>query len=160
MTDSLPNGADEQPQIGLLAQYVKDLSFENPNSPAVYSWQNQPEIDIQFNIGAEKAADDVHEVTIKVTAKATAEQGTAFAVELVYAGLFGLRNIPEDQVRAFLYAEAPRLMFPFARRVLADAVRDGGFAPLMLDPIDFGSLYAQQVQAQMAAAQGAPVGEA
>jgi preprotein translocase subunit SecB len=160
MTDSLPNGADDQPQIGLLAQYVKDMSFENPNAPAVYSWTEQPNIDVQFNISADKAADDVHEVALKITANATSANGTAFAVELVYAGLFGLRNIPEDQVRAFLYAEAPRLMFPFARRVLADAVRDGGFAPLMLDPIDFGSLYAQQLQAQMAGADGATVGQA
>jgi preprotein translocase subunit SecB len=160
MTDTLPNGADDQPQIGLLAQYVKDLSFENPNAPTVYSWQAQPNVDIQFNIGSEKAAEDVHEVALKITAKAVADEGTVYAVELVYGGLFGLRNIAEEQVRAFLYAEAPRLMFPFARRVLADAVRDGGFAPLMLDPIDFASLYAQQVQAQMAAVQGAPAGEA
>jgi preprotein translocase subunit SecB len=161
MTDApQPNGADDQPQIGLLAQYVKDFSFENPNAPSVYSWQTQPSIDVQFNIGAEKAADDVHEVALKITAKATTDNGTAYAVELVYAGLFGLRNIPEDQIRAFLYAEAPRLMFPFARRVLADAVQDGGFAPLLLDPIDFGSLYAQQLQAQQGAAPGVTIGEA
>jgi preprotein translocase subunit SecB len=160
MTDTLPNGADDQPQIGLLAQYVKDLSFENPNAPTVYSWTAQPNVDVQFNIGVEKAADDVHEVALRVTAKATSENGVVYAVELVYAGLFGLRNIPETQMHPFLYAEAPRLMFPFARRVLADAVQDGGFAPLMLDPIDFASLYAQQVQAQQAGGEGMPVGEA
>jgi len=88
-----------------------------------------------------------------------ADNGTAFAVELVYAGLFGIRNIPDEQIQPFLYAEAPRLMFPFARRVLADAVRDGGFPPLLLDPIDFGGLYAQQLQAQ-AAAQAGTVGSA
>ncbi len=159
MTDTMANGADDQPQIGLIAQYVKDLSFENPNAPAVYSWQTQPNIDIQFNIGSEKAADDVHELALKISAKAVAPEGTAFAVELVYAALFGMRNVPEEQVRPFLYAEAPRLVFPFARRVLADAVRDGGFPPLLLDPIDFGSLYAQQVEAQLAA-QAAPAGEA
>lgn len=159
MTDTMPNGADTQPQIGLIAQYVKDLSFENPNSPAVYSWQTQPNIDVQFNIGNEKAAEDVHEVSLKITAKAVAEQGTAFAIELVFAGLFGMRNIPEEQIAPFLYAEAPRLMFPFARRILADAVQDGGFPPLLLDPIDFGSLYAQQAQAQ-AENGGAPLGSA
>jgi preprotein translocase subunit SecB len=159
MTDTMANGADDLPQIGLIAQYVKDLSFENPNAPAVYSWQNQPNIDVQFNIASEKAADDVHEVALKITVKAVADQGTAFAVELVFAGLFGMRNIPEGQMQPFLYGEAPRLMFPFARRVLADAVQDGGFPPLLLDPIDFGGLYVQQVQAQQANQQ-APIGEA
>ncbi|HZV57311.1 MAG TPA: protein-export chaperone SecB [Sphingobium sp.] len=159
MTDTMANGADDLPQIGLIAQYVKDLSFENPNSPAVYSWQTQPNIDVQFNISSEKAADDVHEVALKITAKAVSDQGTAFAVELVYAGLFGLRNIPAEQIQPFLYGEAPRLMFPFARRVLADAVQDGGFPPLLLDPIDFGGLYVQQLQAQQAAQQPA-AGEA
>ncbi|MBU0557229.1 MAG: protein-export chaperone SecB [Alphaproteobacteria bacterium] len=159
-TDTAANGADTQPQIGLIAQYVKDLSFENPNSPGVYQWQEQPQIDINFNISNNQIADDVYEVALKVSAKAVADQGTAFAVELVFAGLFGIRNVPEDQMRPFLYAEAPRLLFPFARRVLADAVQDGGFPPLMLDPIDFGALYIQQ-QAQIeAAAQGAPVGNA
>jgi len=164
MTDTIDtpaNGADNQPQIGLIAQYVKDLSFENPNSPAVYQWQEQPQIDINFNISNNQIADDVYEVALKVTAKAVADQGTAFAAELVFAGLFGIRNVPQDQMRPFLYAEAPRLLFPFARRVLADAVQDGGFPPLMLDPIDFGALYLQQ-QAQIEAAQqqGEPVGNA
>ncbi len=163
MTDTpetVANGADNQPQIGLIAQYVKDLSFENPNSPAVYQWQEQPQIDVNFNISNNQVADDVFEVGLKVTAKAASDAGTAFAVELVFAGLFGIRNVPEEQIRPFLYAEAPRLLFPFARRILADAVQDGGFPPLLLDPIDFGSLYLQQ-QAQIdAAAQGAPAGNA
>lgn len=142
------NGADNQPTIGLITQYVKDLSFENPNAPQVYQWQDQPEIDIQFNISSDKAADDVYEMALKIEVKAKSAQGTAFAVDLVYGALFGIRNVPEDQIQPFLYAEAPRLTFPFARRVLADAVRDGGFAPLLLDPVDFGGLYMQQVQAR------------
>lgn len=160
-TETTANGADNLPQIGLIAQYVKDLSFENPNAPGVYQWQEQPQIDINFNISNEQIADDVYEVSLKASAKAVAEQGTAFAVELVFAGLFGIRNVPQEQLRPFLYAEAPRLLFPFARRVLADAVQDGGFPPLMLDPIDFGALYMQQ-QAQIEAAQqqGEPVGNA
>jgi preprotein translocase subunit SecB len=160
MTDTTANGADNQPQIGLIAQYVKDLSFENPNSPAVYQWQEQPQIDINFNISNNQIADDVFEVALKVSAKADGEAGTAFAAELVFAGLFGIRNVPQEQMRPFLYAEAPRLLFPFARRILADAVQDGGFPPLLLDPIDFGALYLQQ-QAQIdAAQQGAPAGNA
>jgi preprotein translocase subunit SecB len=153
------NGADNSPQIALISQYVKDLSFENPNAPAVYQWQEQPAIDVQFNIGAEKLGDEVSEIALKIEVKATTAQGTAFAVELVYAALFGMRNVPEDQMQPFMLAEAPRLVFPFARRVLADAVRDGGFPPLLLDPIDFGALYMEQAQA-MAQAVDSPVGNA
>lgn len=138
------NGSDNQPQIGLISQYVKDLSFENPNAPAVYQWTSQPQIDVQFNIGANKLGDDVHEVALKIELSAKADDRTAFQVELVFAGLFGARNLTDDQLQPFLLAEAPRLLFPFARRVVADAVRDGGFPPLMLDPIDFGALYMQQ----------------
>lgn len=159
-SDGLANGVDEQPQVGLIAQYVKDLSFENPNSPAVYSWQSQPQIDIQFNISVAQAGEDVHEVMLRITAKAVAEEGTTFAAELVYAGLFGLRNVPEDQLQGFLLAEAPRLLFPFARRVLADAVQDGGFPPLLLEPIDFGALYMQQAASAQAMVDNEPAGHA
>lgn len=147
--EQVVNGADTLPAAGLISQYVKDLSFENPNSPAVYQWTDQPRVDVQFNIGAQRVGDELHEVLLKleVTATAPAENKTAFQVELVYAGLFGIRNVPEEQIQPFLLTEAPRLIFPFARRVLADAVRDGGFQPLLLDPIDFNALYAQQGQA-------------
>lgn len=142
------NGEDTSPQAGLISQYVKDFSFENPNAPAVYQWQGQPRIDVQFNIGSDKVGDDVYEVLLKIEVKAEAADKIAFVVELAYAGLFGLRNIPEDQIQPFLLAEAPRLLFPFARRVLADAIRDGGFPPLLLEPIDFGALYMSQMQAR------------
>jgi len=150
------NGADTQPQVGLLAQYVKDLSFENPNAPAVYQWTEQPRIDVQFNIGSQTVGDDVYEVALKIDVKAVVDDKTAFQVELLYAGLFGIRNVEADQIQPFLLAEAPRLMFPFARRVLSDAVRDGNFPPLMLDPIDFGALYMAQAQ-QLS---GEPAGQA
>jgi len=154
------NGEDNLPQVGMIAQYVKDLSFENPNAPQVYQWQGQPRIDVQFNIGAQTVADDVHEVALKVDVSAMAADKTAFQVELVYAGLFGIRNVPEEQVQPFLLAEAPRLLFPFARRVLADAIRDGNFPPLLLEPIDFGALYMAQVEQQAELANAQPAGEA
>jgi preprotein translocase subunit SecB len=153
--EPLANGEDTAPAVGVISQYVKDLSFENPNAPAVYQWQGQPNIDVQFNIGANQVADDVHEVALKIEVKATAADKVAFQVEIVYAGLFGLRNIPEDQLQPFLLAEAPRILFPFARRVLADTVRDGGFAPLMLEPIDFAALYIAQAEAAGAQGTGA-----
>ena len=103
--------------------------------------------------------DDVYEVGLKIEVKATVEDKTAFQVELLYGGLFGIRNVPDDQIQPFLLAEAPRLLFPFARRVLADAIRDGNFPPLLLEPIDFGALYMQQQQQQEAVA-GEPAGQA
>ncbi len=142
------NGADLAPQVGIITQYVKDLSFENPNAPAVYQWQGQPQIDVQFNFGSSKVADDVYEVVLKAEIKAVSGAQTAFQVELSYGALFALRNVPEEQLQPFLFAEAPRLIFPFVRRIVADVVRDGGFPPLMLEPIDFTALYLQQLEAQ------------
>ena len=158
--ETLPNGADNMPQVAIISQYVKDLSFENPNAPAVYQWQVQPNIDVQFNIAMNKAADDVYEVVLKIDVRAHGDQGVAFAVELSYAGLFGIRNVPEEQIQPFCYAEAPRLVFPFARRVLADAVRDGGFPPLLLEPIDFAGLYMQQAQQAAQLQSGEAAGQA
>jgi len=156
-----PNGADTAPQIGLIAQYVKDLSFENPNAPGIYQQQAQPQIDVQFHISVAPVADDVHEVTMKIEVRAQGEaDATIFAVELVYAGLFGARNVEPEQLSPFLYAEAPRLLFPFARRIVADVTRDGNFMPLLLDPIDFGAMYMQQAQQASQLAENEPAGQA
>lgn len=154
-----PNGADTQPAAGIITQYVKDLSVENPNAPDAYQWTQAPQVDVQFNILAESVGPEVHEVTLKVNITASCEKGNLYIVELAYCGLVGIRNVPEDQAHAFLFAGAPGMLFPFARRVISDAVRDAGFAPLMMDPIDFNSLYIQQLQARQAeaAAGGAPV---
>ena len=154
--DQPANGEDTAPQVGMISQYVKDLSFENPNAPAVYQWQTQPQIEVQFNIGTNQLAEDVFEVALKIEVIARADSNTAFAVDLLYAGLFAMRNLPAEQLQPFLLAEAPRLLFPFARRVVSDAIRDGGFPPLLLDPIDLGQLYmerAAQVQAEATGAQ-------
>ena len=91
--------------------------------------------------------DDVYEVDLKITATALSGEDTAFVAELLYSGLFGIKNLPEDQLQPFLMVEAPRQIFPFARRILSDITRDGGFPPLMLEPIDFAKLYHQQIQA-------------
>ena len=158
------NGADTQPVAGLLSQYIKDLSVENPKAPESFQWTEQPQIDVQFNIGARKINDEISEVELKVSASAKTAQGAAYIVELAYCGLIGMRNMGDEQKHAFTYAEAPRILFPFARRVIADATRDAGFAPLLLDPIDFTALYMQQLeqkQAQDAAGETpAPIGKA
>ncbi len=153
------NGEDTLPAAGIISQYVKDLSVENPSAPESFQWQDAPELDIQFNIGARPIADEVHEVELKIVVTAKMQAGTAYVVDLSYCGLLGMRNLEDAQMHAFLYAEAPRILFPFARRIVADAVRDAGYAPLMLEPIDFNGLYVQQLQAQQDA-QGAPAGNA
>ena len=154
------NGEDTAPAVGLLSQYVKDLSFENPNAPAIYQNQTAPQIDVQFNIGSGQVGEDVYEVVLKIEVRAEAESQVAFIVDLSFAGLFGLRNIPAEHLQPFLLGEAPRLIFPFARRVLADAVRDGGFPPLMLEPIDFTGIYLQQRAQAGIEQQGEPAGNA
>jgi preprotein translocase subunit SecB len=156
------NGADTGPVAGIITQYVKDLSVENPKAPDSFGWTDAPELDVQFNIAGRPVNDEVHEVTLRVSVTSKTQQGTAYIVELAYCGLVGMRNMAEEQKHAFVYAEAPRFLFPFARRVIADATRDAGFQPLVLDPIDFGAIYVQQLQAQQEQAQPAgaePSGE-
>ena len=151
------NGAGEimgEAQISVLAQYVKDLSVENPSAPQVFQWQVQPSLDVQFNIGVEKHSDELHEVTLKIDVAAKSENGVHFVVDLAYGGLFALRSVPEEALQPFLLIEAPRLIFPFARQIVAEAISNTGFAPLLLDPIDFASAYLQQVEAQGANANG------
>ncbi|WP_077147793.1 protein-export chaperone SecB [Sphingopyxis sp. KK2] len=160
--ETLSNGEDNSPAIGLISQYVKDLSFENPNAPAIYQVQDAPQVDVQFNIGADNVGDGLFEVSLKIDITSKNAELVGFVVELKYAGLFGVRNVPDDQLQPFFLAEAPRILFPFARRIVADVVRDGGFPPLLLEPIDFHGLFQQQAQ-QIAAEQAgdiAPVGQA
>ncbi len=157
--EALANGADLAPQAGILAQYVKDLSFENPNAPVSLQMQGQPKIEINVNVNARAGGQDMYEVELKIEASARApDNSLAFQVELLYGGLFRLSGAPQDAIEPFLVVEAPRILFPFARRVVADAVRDGGFPPLMLEPIDFGGLYLQQLDARGQGQQ--PVGNA
>lgn len=156
-----PNGNDTAPQVGVISQYVKDLSFENPNSPAVYQWQTQPQIGVDFNIGSSKLGDEIYEVALRIEVRATADGQTAFAVDLMYAGLIGIRNVTDEgEIQAFLLAEAPRILFPFARQIIAHTVQEGGFPPLMLDPIDFHALYIARAQQDLNGEGGeAPAGE-
>ncbi len=144
-------------QAATIAQYIKDLSVESPSSPQVFQWQAQPTLDVQFGINGSKAGDDVHEVILKIEVAAKSDSGTHFIVDLSYAGLFGFRNFPDDALPPFLLVEAPRLLFPFARQIIADAVQNLGFPPVLLDPIDFAAAYVAQLEAQQA--QGQPGGD-
>jgi preprotein translocase subunit SecB len=159
------NGSGEnsnQPQVSILAQYIKDLSVENPSAPQVYSWQTQPSLDVQFNIAVNSAPENVHEVILKIEISAKSENGVHFVIDLSYAGLFGLRNVPDEALQPFLLIEAPRTIFPFARQIIAEAVSSTGFPPLLLDPIDFTGAYMAQLQAQQGqeGATPEPAGEA
>jgi preprotein translocase subunit SecB len=145
------------PMLNALAQYLKDFSFENPNAPrSLGPQEKQPNIGIQVNVKFKQLAATDFEVSLTLDAKA-GEEGPAllFKLDLEYAGIFRLTNIPQDQVHPILMIECPRLLFPFVRQIVADATRDGGFPPLFIDPIDFVGLYQQQA-AQAAAAAQAP----
>ena len=142
-----PQAPDAQPGLQIMVQYVRDLSFENPGAPHFAAGQN-PEICVNANVGARKLSDTDYEVGLKfrIEAKAATEgedETVQFIAELEYCGVFRLLNVAEADVKPVLLIEAPRQLFPFARRVLADATRDGGYPPIMLDPIDFMALYQQ-----------------
>ena len=157
---AMPNGEDTAPAAGIISQYIKDMSVENSNAPDSFQWEDAPQMDVQFNIAARPISDEVHEVELKISVAAKAIKGTAYIVDLAYCGLIGMRNLDDAQAHAFTFAEAPRILFPFARRIIADAVRDAGYPPLMLEPLDFNGLYMEQLMAQQQAAEGAPAGNA
>jgi len=140
------------PTFKILGQYLKDLSFENPNAPASLAPQaSQPDINIAVNVNARNLTATEFEVELHLDAKATGGGHVVFAAELLYAGIFRLENFPKNVVQAAVLIECPRMLFPFARQIMADATRNGGFPPLMLDPIDFASMYQQRMKQQAAA---------
>jgi preprotein translocase subunit SecB len=145
--------ADGQPRLTAVAQYIKDLSFENPAAPNAP--QGRPQIDLGVDLQARRMDAQHFEVTLKLRVSAMTEQKPVFILELAYAGLFQIVGIPEDVLQQVLLIECPHLIFPFARRVVADTIRDGGLPPLMVDPIDFAALYRSKA-AEMAQQRPAP----
>lgn len=138
------NGA--APSLNVLAQYTKDLSFENPNAPhSLHPREKAPDISININVNANPLSDTDFEVELTLEAKAGEGKDAMFNVELIYCGVFRLENIPEESKGPAILIECPRMLFPFARQIVADATRNGGFPPLMIDPIDFGMLYQQRM---------------
>jgi preprotein translocase subunit SecB len=131
--------------ISINAQYIKDLSFENPRAPnSLMLTKEQPKVDVDVNVNARKLQDDAYEVALTIRVDTKVAGDTAFLSELVYGGLFTIKDVPEKALRPLLLIECPRLLFPFARRVIADVTRDGGFPPLLVNPIDFAELYRRQ----------------
>jgi preprotein translocase subunit SecB len=148
MTNGGPQPQMAMPQIGVLAQYVKDLSFENPHAPRSLTPGSQPpNINIQINVDAAPLNETDFEVSLRLEGKAEAQGMMLYGFELVFAGVFRVVNVPADSLQPFIMIECPRLLFPFAREIVSTAVRNGGFQPLLLNPIDFVDLYRQRMQA-------------
>jgi preprotein translocase subunit SecB len=147
-----PAAADPHPEVPIVihTQYVKDLSFENPNAPQILTdLQTQPKLDVQLDVGARRLQGQLYEVTLKINVSAKIEERTAFMVELDYGGLATVgKVVPEDKVEATLLIQGAAIIFPFARRILADATRDGGFPPVLINAIDFAQLHDQRRQRQ------------
>jgi preprotein translocase subunit SecB len=140
--------SNSTPQLMVLAQYIKDLSFENPNAPGSLQQTTQPQISISVNVTANPLSDTDIEVTLRTEGKAEANGSVMFNIELDFAGVFRVQNVPLEQVQPLVLIECPRILFPFAREIIATSVRNGGFPPLLLDPIDFVALYQQRLAQQ------------
>ena len=142
---------DVQPQLNVVGQYIKDFSFENPNAPrSMMPTGQQPQIGVQIKVDAAPLSDTDVEVSLKLEGKAEMNGTIMFAFDLTFAGVFRIRNVPQESMNALVLIECPRLLFPFARETIASTVRQGGFPPLLLDPIDFMTLYRAQLAQQRA----------
>jgi len=159
MTDATNQTADQtaeppqQPVVRLLSHYTRDLSFENVGAIQETQAEGSPEISVNVGMDAKALGDDRYQVNTKINAKATVADSTRFLVELDYAGVFSITNIKQEHLHPFLFIECPRQVFPFARRVVSDVTRDGGYPPLMIDNIDFVRLYREKIE-EMRAQQG------
>lgn len=144
----------ENPSINILAQYIKDLSFENPGAPrSLQSRDKVPAININVNVNANPLSESDFDVVLSLNAEAKDGDKTVFAAELVYGGVFRVKGFPQEHMLPVLFIECPRLLFPFARQIISDATRNGGFPPLMIDPIDFAQMFAQRMAEERTRAQ-------
>jgi preprotein translocase subunit SecB len=145
------------PSLNVLGQYVKDLSFENPGAPkSLGPRKSAPDININVNVNADNLSETDFDVTLTLAAKGQDKDGVLFNVELVYGGVFRVMGLPQEQMIPVLFIECPRILFPFARQIIAECTRNGGFPPLMIDPIDFNAMFQQRVAEEQAKAKVAP----
>lgn len=161
-TSSSPR-MSEAPSISVLTQYIKDMSFENPNAPmSLAPQQHSPAIAVNVNVNARALSETDYEVELILVGQAGEAPNLLFQMELTYCGIFRLQNIPADQSAPVVMIECPRLLFPFARQIVADSVRNGGFPPLYIDPIDFAGLFQERQQelAKQDLANKVPAGKA
>ena len=142
------------PSINILAQYTKDLSFENPGAPrSLQARDKAPGINISVNVNANPLSETDFDVVLSLNAEAKDGDKVVFAAELVYGGVFRITGFAQEHMLPLLFIECPRLLFPFARQIVADVTRNGGFPPLMIDPIDFAALFTQRMAEERARAQ-------
>lgn len=153
-----PGPGPGAPTFSVMAQYLKDLSFESPRAPEIFKTSYSPQMDVNVDVNARGFAPDQYEVELTVTAKAVHNNEPIFIVEASYAGAFEIKNMPREQLEGIMLVECPRLLFPFLRQVVSDATRNGNFPPLLLEPIDFMAIYVanKQQQAAQAGAGAAP----
>ncbi|MBT9372803.1 protein-export chaperone SecB [Rhizobium sp. CSW-27] len=145
----------QSPSLTILAQYTKDLSFENPGAPrSLQARDKAPSININVNVNANPLSPTDFDVVLTLNAEAKDDDKVVFAAELVYGGVFRITGFPQEHMLPVLFIECPRLLFPFARQIISDVTRNGGFPPLMIDPIDFGQMFAQRVAEEQARSQG------
>lgn len=145
MSETPISAAADKPAIFLRAQYIKDLSFESPRAPAsIFSLREPPQMDVNINLAAQRLDEKVFELAIQISARAVAEKTTIFLCDVVYAGVLEMQSIPDNAIESTLFIQGAQLLYPFARRVVADLTRDGGFPPLQLEPMDFVALYQQR----------------
>jgi preprotein translocase subunit SecB len=160
MADEMkPNGGEAQttgegaqgPRVSILGQYIKDLSFENPNAPKSFQEPGEnPNLQLNFNVGANKISDDTYEVTLHFEGEAKSDTSGIYQLDLAYAGVFRVQNLAQERLRPFLFIDCPAMLFPFVRRLIADLTREGGYPPLLIDPIDFAALYRRNAAQQQA----------
>lgn len=149
--EKVESAAERNAQMHIQRLYVKDISFEAPNSPEVFQVQNwQPQIEVELNTQAKPLADNLHEVVMTITVTAKLEEKVAYIVEVAQAGIFAVVNFPPDQVQYLMGAYCPAILFPYARQVVAEAIMNGGFPVLHLAPMNFEALHAQQMMQQQA----------
>ncbi len=150
--DISQNGSPSTRQLIVHTQYVKDLSFENPNAPRILMDSNtQPDVEITVNVGAQLFGENQYEVSLNLAAKATSGDTNLFLVDLTFAGLMTPEGAAPEEINPLIMIEGPRLLFPFARAIISDATRDGGFMPLNIQPIDFVAVYQHNLAQQAAA---------
>jgi preprotein translocase subunit SecB len=144
---SQPGDSGQHPQVNVLGQYIKDLSFECPDATRFFRGPGKnPNLQINFNVQVRNLQEDTFEVALSLEGEARSDEGVLYNIELVYAGVFVLRNLPQEAIQPVLFIECPALLFPFVRRLVADLSREGGFPPLLLDPIDFAGLYRRRAE--------------
>ena len=156
-TPAGPAGEEAAPQLRVIGQYIKDLSFESPNAPqSLRDPGENPNIQVEINVAANQLDQNVFECAIDFKVKASSSAMTIYNLEMVYAGAFVLQNFPQQLVQPVLFVNCPAVLFPFLRRLVGDLTREGGFPPLWLDPVDWGSLYNQRLAQEQAQGQDKP----